>query len=337
MPSNKYAIIRYQTLDKCFRNPGKRYYFEDLLEEVNNALLYHNPDSEGIRRRQLFDDIAFMESEKGWSAPVMRIKDGRKKYYRYEDMSFSINHSPLNEREAEQIKSALLVLSRFSGLAQFEWVNELIPKLEQTFGFRSSDREIMGFESNPFVKGLEYLGPLFDAILYKKPLKIHYQSFKSDRPVTDIIHPYYLKQYSQRWYLLGQIERFETLSNRALDRIISMEEVYVPFIKNTQYDFSEYFEDVIGITVPKTGKPERIELAFVPEKAPYILTKPLHGSQKVKQNDDKGLRITIEVIINYELKSLLLSFGNEVKVLAPQRLREELWVLACPNGGKTGR
>ena len=331
MPSNKYALIRYQTLDKCFRNPGRRYYFEDLLEEVNNALLDYDPSSEGIRRRQLFDDISFMKSEKGWSAPIISERDGRKTYYRYEDMSFSINSSPLNELEAEQIKSALMVLSRFRGMPQFEWVGEMIPKLEQAFGFRGTEQEIIGFETNPYLKGLEHLGTLFNAILYKKPLEIEYRSFRSDEPRTDVIHPYYLKQYSNRWYLLGQIEKFDVLSNRALDRIISIREIDVPFIENTKYDFSEYFEDVIGIMVPKDGNPELIELEFTPGKAPYILTKPLHGSQKIKRNDEKGLIITIEVIPTYELNSQLLSYGKEVKVISPDWLREELREMACPD------
>ncbi len=328
MPSNKYAIIRYQTLDKCFRNPGRRYYFDDLLKEVNDALLDYDPASEGIKRRQLFDDISFMESEKGWSAPILRLLDGKKKYYLYEDMSFSINNSPLNEMEAEQIKSALMVLSRFRGMPQFEWVGEMIPKLEQSFGFKGVDREIIGFETNPYVKGLEHLGTLFNAILYKQALEIEYQSFKSDEPVKHIFHPYYLKQYSSRWYLLGQIEKFDVLSNRALDRIISIKEAGVPFIENKRYDFSEYFEDVIGITVPKDGKPEIIELEFTPAKAPYILTKPLHGSQKIKRDDENGLHITIEVIPTYELNSQLLSFGKEVKVISPKWLRDELREMA---------
>ncbi len=331
MSINKNAMIRYKVLDKCFRNPGRRYYIDDLLREVNRVLRETNPSSEGIKRRQLFNDINFMESESGWSAPILRLQDGRKKYYRYEDMNFSITGAPLNERESEQLKSALQVLSRFQGAPQFEWIHELIPKMEQVFGFKGEAREIMGFEVNPYVKGLEHIETLFDAILYKKPLKIVYQSFKSEHPKIDVIHPYYLKQYNGRWYLLGQIERFDRLSNRALDRIISIEEANIPFVENTRYDFTEYFEDVIGITVPKDGKIELITLEFVPEKAPYILTKPLHGSQKVKRNDENGLLITIEVIPTYELKSLLLSFGNEVKIISPLWLQKEIREKACGN------
>ncbi len=100
------------------------------------------------------------------------------------------------------------------------------------------------------------------------------------------------------------------------------------FIENREYDFSEYFEDVIGVNRGKYKEPELIKLWFSPEKAPYILTKPLHGSQKKKSLDENELIVTIEVIPNYELKSLLLSFGKEVKVLLPKELDNELFAMA---------
>jgi predicted DNA-binding transcriptional regulator YafY len=291
-------------------------------------LHYAYPDNEGIKRRQLFEDIRFMESEKGWSIPLERLKDGKKTYYRYSDPEFSINNSPLTETEAEQLRSALLILSRFKGAPQFEWVEEIIPKMEQTFGLRNQAGEIISFDENRYLKGIDLLAPLFEAILNKKPLRITYQSFKNEKPNLSVIHPYYLKQYNNRWYLLGQTTKFSTLSVRALDRIEKIEEVDEPFIENTRYDFSEYFEDIIGINRGKGNQPEKITLWFAPGKAPYIQTKPIHGSQKVKKNDEDGLVITIEVIVNYELKSLLLSFCNEVKVLSPESLDRQLKEMA---------
>tara|TARA_R100000306_G_C4367461_1_gene138344 strand:- start:8 stop:232 length:225 start_codon:yes stop_codon:yes gene_type:complete len=67
MSVNKNALIRYQILDRCFRNPGRMYFWEDLLKECNNALVEFDPNNQGIQRRQLFDDIRFMESDQGVS------------------------------------------------------------------------------------------------------------------------------------------------------------------------------------------------------------------------------------------------------------------------------
>jgi hypothetical protein len=78
MAINKNALIRYQVLDRCFRNPGRNYFWEDLLREVNEALINYNGLDSGIRRRQLYNDITFMESEEGWSVPLERHRDGER-------------------------------------------------------------------------------------------------------------------------------------------------------------------------------------------------------------------------------------------------------------------
>ena len=324
MPANKNAILRYLTLDKCFKNTGRTYTLDDLLEKVNEELRYHEPSSKGIKRRQLQYDISFMESESGWSIELEKVTAGKKKVFRYLDSDFSINSSPLNQIESEQLKSAIQILSRFSGAPQFHWVEELIPKLEYSFGFKGENKSIISFDNNPYLKGTEHLGILFNAIIQKQTLKINYQSFKKSKPDISIIHPYFLKQYNNRWYLFGQIERFDTLSNRALDRIVTIEKVNDKYIENTKYDFDDYFSDIIGVGIDKEAKVEEIKLLFKNSKTDYILTKPIHESQISKKDSKNNLNVTIKVIPNYELKSTLLSFGNEVKVISPNWLDEEL-------------
>ena len=324
MPINKNAFIRYQTLDRCFRNPGRNYFFNDLLDECNVALAEFNPQGEGVKRRQLFDDIRFMQSEQGWLIPLERYKLGRKTYYRYSDLSFSINNQPLNQMEAEQLRSAILVLSRFKGMPQFEWVNEMIPKLEQTFSLTNSEREIIGFDTNIYLKGIEYVSDLFNAILNKQVLKINYQPFKVEQPNEVILHPYYLKQYNNRWFLFGLSDEYKNLSTYALDRIMSIEVVDKEYIENDQIDFEEFFEDIVGVTIPNNKKLEKIVLKLSREYAPYVLTKPIHGSQKVKEKTSEGAIITIEVIPNYELMNMLLSMGIGVEILEPESLRKEM-------------
>lgn len=74
MPTNKNASIRYQTLDKCFRDFSHRYYIEDLIAKCDEALQSYNGIG-GVSRRQIFDDIKYMESEAGWSIPLERRKN----------------------------------------------------------------------------------------------------------------------------------------------------------------------------------------------------------------------------------------------------------------------
>ena len=322
MTVNKNALLRYQVLDRCFRNTGRMYFWDDLLNECNDALMDFDPACGGIGRRQLFDDIRFMESEQGWSISLARLRYDRKVFYRYEDPSYSINNQPLNESEAEQIKSALQIFSRFSGTPQFSWVNEMIPMLETKFGLIERKNEVISFESNIDLKGVEYLTPLFNAIINERVLKIMYQDFKSQNPYEIILHPYYLKQYNNRWFILGLNETLNLIYTMALDRIASVEETNDAY-KTTDTDWEEDFYDMIGVTRTVGVEVREVVLKFSPEVAPYVITKPIHPTQ-INKNDTTGLEIKIKVIPNFELENVILSYGEKVVVVSPQDLRERI-------------
>lgn len=323
MPTNRNAQLRYQVLDRCFRNPGRKFFWQDLLNEINKALEEYNGPESKIKRRQLFDDIKFMESDQGWSIPLERHKDGRKVYYRYDDTDFSISNQPLNEDEKSQIDAAISVLSRFSGAPQFEWVQEMIPVIQDRLGLKQSSKEVISIESNIDLKGIEHLGTLYDAIVNELVLKIEYQDFKSDESFELTFHPHFLKQYNNRWFAFGLNEEFEIPTwNLALDRIQKIDQTQNKYI-HSEIDWSEYFFDIIGVTRPDEGEVEKIVLEFTKEQAPYIITKPLHPTQKHEWVGDK-LRVEIEVIPNYELETLILSFGEKVTVISPIVLKRRI-------------
>ena len=188
MPTNKNAAIRYQTLDKCFRDRRHRYYIDDLIDACEEALEYYNGTG-GVSRRQIFEDIKFMESETGWSIPLERKKDGKKVYYRYEDPDFSINQQPLTDEEAQQLQTVILTLGRFRGLPSNEWVEEVISNLEWRFNLKGNNENIIGFEQNPNLKGLEFLSDVIDAASNHQPLRIEYHNYKNGgKDISYIIH-----------------------------------------------------------------------------------------------------------------------------------------------------
>ncbi len=324
MATNKHATIRYQALDRCFRNPGRKYYIEDLIEACNNALADYYFIGEGIKRRQIFDDINFMESESGYSAPIERFKEGRRVYYRYADLKFSINSQPLNESEANQLKETLLLLSRFKGMPHFEWIDEMLIRLESAFKLKGNKVKVIEFEQNPYLVGLEHFSRIFNAIIYQKPIEIIYQGFKQKDEFKYIIHPYFLKQYNNRWFLFGHNNEFDGLSNLAIDRIKKIEDAKVNFRQNSDCDFSECFEDLVGVTFPNNQNPESILISVKKDLWPYIETKPLHGSQKTKIQNDDFVIIELNVIINFELISLLFSHAEGLTILEPASLADVL-------------
>ncbi len=203
MATNKNATIRYQTLDRCFSNRGKRFFLDDLVAACNADPYEYSGNERGIGRRQLFEDIKFMMSDQGWSIPLERCKDGKRVYYRYSDPEFSINKQPLSPGEADQLKEVLLSLGRFKGMPQFQWLDEMIARLKSGFHLDPGASHIIEFEENPYLKGNEHITPLFNAIRQQQVLRLTYQGFKQAEPDRINFHPYYLKQYNNRWFAFG--------------------------------------------------------------------------------------------------------------------------------------
>lgn len=332
MPVNKHALIRYHALDKCFSNFAKRYYIEDLIQACNDALYdhtgnerYSDPLHPGISRRQVLVDIDFMESKAGWEALIERIKDGRRVYYRYEDPEYTINNQPITDEEMSKLRETMLMLSRFKGMPQFEWMESLLTNLEDKFHLQGSADSVISMDGNEYAAGIEHLSPLFNAIINKTPLSVHYTTFDGKSFKWEI-HPYHIKQYNNRWFLIGlNNDEYQNITNLALDRIVKFDILHRPFIENTIIeDFDDYFYDIVGVSFPADAKVEDVVLKFSAHRFPYIKAKPIHGSQKVLSETDRT--IGLKIIPNKELQSIILSFGDDVEVLQPEAFRESIAV-----------
>lgn len=320
MAQNKGAIVRYHAIDRCLRKKNGRYGWEELAKACNEALYDAFSEHFSVSRRQIFLDLNHMESNAGYRAIIKRTKDGKRTYYSYEDPNFSIEKTPITEGEVEQLKETILMLNRFKGMPHFEWMEELLSKLEDTFHLKGSGDSVIGFEQNLDLKGLENITPLFEAIVNKQVLNIRYKSFKANKPITCEIHPYFLKQYNNRWFLFGWNTEFGMITNFALDRIEAISPMFAEYREKPEnINFDEYFDDIIGVTIPQGKHIEHIVMRIAPDRYPYIKNKPLHPSQ---HNYDKEYRISIDVIPNNELIALLLSFGSQLEVLEPQNVRD---------------
>ena len=248
MATNKNAQLRYQILDRCFSNFQKRYEIEDLWKEVNEQLKdIANTD---VSERQIREDIKFMRDRLSWRAPIVAYPyDGKKCYYRYSDPSFSIYKNVLSVDEIKKLQTAIDMLSRFRGTATNVWLEEVISNLEYRFGLKANAEHLVSFEQNEQLKGIEHLADIIDATINHQTQEIVYLTFRG-KEIQMTIHPYYVKQYNGRWFLYGLNDERNEISNLALDRIQSYKMSEIPFKKNEQIDFSTYFDDVMGATIP---------------------------------------------------------------------------------------
>ena len=319
MSTNKNAQIRYTTLDRCFSNFNRQFTYNDLLDEVNEVLI--DLDTDGIQLRQLQYDISHMKSDAGYSIELDEdLKIGKKRIFRYKDRNFSLADHPLNQNDSEQLETTLAILSRYKHREEFKWLEELIPRMEMAFDLvESGDNGAISYQENIDLKGREYVGVLFNQIIKRKVVEIAYRPYNKDSEILNV-HPYHLKQHNNRWFLICYNEKYEALSNYPLDRIESIKETSKDF-QEPSINWVDYFDDIIGVTKPEDRQEVEITLHFSQKRINYVLTKPLHGTQKPDKSDASGLTIKIQVIPNPELYQLILSFGEDVEVISPIDVR----------------
>ena len=322
MPNTKSAELRIKVIDACLSDRKRQYSTAKIFERCNEEL-----------ERRDFEPITAMNSIRDDMEQIQRIypgadiesyREGRNIYYRYADPEFSIFKTPMKPDEIIQLTQTLRLLRRFKGMPQFDWVDEIAERLGASLKLDESTDEIVGFDENLDLEGLDNFTPLFNAIVDRQPLKLTYQSFRMDCEETIIVHPYYLKQYNKRWFLIAWNDEYNFMANYAFDRIKGIADANVAY-KPTDVDFFDYFDEMIGVSKDTRTEPQIVKLWVSPAQWPYIKTKPLHGAtQHLVSQDEQGAVITIEVYLNYELEQLLLSFGEKVKVLEPVELKERI-------------
>lgn len=331
MATNKNARLRYEALDKCLSNFSRKYYIEDLQKACCDYLTKELSIDTSVSKRQVYADLKEMELSPSMQAPIVAYQDGQRKYYRYSQEGFSI--VDLTDDELMGLEATVNMLASFRGMPQFDWMTDIIRKLKKKYKVSENQRTILSFDSNVDLRGIDRFKELFNYIIHEQPIKITYEPFGKASFKAEI-HPYYLKQYNNRWFILGFNPEYKDISVFALDRIKNIDSLSVNFIPDTLIeDPFDYFFDVIGTTIPNKGDVEDVVLKFSPKRFQYVSAKPIHHTQKT---DDINQTITIKVIPNKELEAIILGFGKDVEVLAPEHLRNEIVEImkeSCKNYG----
>ncbi len=324
MPANRHALIRYKTIDRCLQNRRRKWTLEDLIEKVSDALYEYEGFTSIISKRTVQLDLQNMRSDKlGYNAPIIVIE---KKYYTYADAHYSITNIPLTDQDLDKLGEAIEFLKQFNGFSHFKELTGMVQKLEDHIvSAQKKQHPIIDFETNPNLRGIEYLDPLYQAILHKKVVLINYKSFKARAIDQFYFHSYLLKEYNNRWFLVGSKSSQSEILILALDRIEAINSECDHKYKSPKaFNADTYFKDVVGVTVMAGQLPEKIALKINHKNAPYVETKPLHSSQKVIERSSDGVVFEITVKINYELERLLLGFGESLEVISPRRLRSRI-------------
>lgn len=324
MPVNRNALIRYRTIDKCLQNRRRTWTIEDLIDACSDALYDYEGVDINISLRTIRLDLHAMRSDSlGYNAPIV-VKD--KKFYTYEDAEYSITNSPLTSQDLGILQEVSHLLRQFKGFSHFNEVSEMVNKLEdKIYSEQHQQAPVIDFEKNDLLTGIEWLDILYKAIVNKTTLLLTYQSFKA-RTANDVLfYPYLLKEYRNRWFVLGMKKTGKEIVTFALDRIqnITQQDKEL-FIAHKKFDPHTYFNHIIGVTRNFAEQPTTIVFWANSVHAPYIKTKPIHASQKIVEEVRGGTHFSIEVIPNFELERELIGFGEGIKILSPNNIIRQL-------------
>jgi len=321
MPINKNAHDRYLIIDKCLQRRGHRWTIKDLLTAVADE--YREAGGDGVCERTLKGDLHNMKKLNLYNAP---IKYSRMLGYHYTKPGFSIRNTPLTSADLMILHQSLHPLKALRGLGLADDLNELIRRLEQHLpSSEEATLPVLQLEAVPDYTGTEHLKHLYKAISEHTPLLLEYKPYRADQARQEEVHPYLLKAFNGRWYLIAQNDaKGGQLQNYALDRIKKVTDSQIAF-RPANIDFGTYFTSLIGVTIPlKNPGIETVRLHIARGRAPYVQTKALHPSQVVLSDTEAGLEIELSLIINQEFKTRLLSYGPDVQVLSPHSLRNSM-------------
>ncbi len=324
MPVNRNALIRYRTIDKCLQNRRRKWTIEDLIAACNEALYEYDGVDTNISLRTIRLDLNAMRSDSlGYNAPIV-VKD--KKYYTYDDADYSIANSPLTSQDLGILQEVSHLLRQFKGFSHFNEVSEMVNKLEdKIYSEQNQQASVIDFEKNDLLTGIEWLDVLYKAIVNKTTLTITYQSFKARQSADIIFYPYLLKEYRNRWFILGMKKQGKEIITFALDRIqqIALHDKEL-FVQHKNFEPHTYFNDIIGVTRNAAEKPTTVIFWASQLHSPYIKTKPLHASQKIVEEVKSGTHFSIEVIPNFEMEKELVGFGEGIKILSPNNIVRQI-------------
>ena len=266
------------------------------------------------------------------------IKDNglnKGKAYRY----IGDNDDPLSEERKAVVQKSVEDYVAFckasAGILPASWFSSFFENTQLLLDTNreSKDGEVRicsGAEQN--LTNIDLLPVFYKAIANKQVLRFDYQRFGQE-PFTLVFHPQFIKEYNGRWFVFGEADREPYQAyNVPLDRIVGevCEVDDVEYIPAPKGFYQEFFNNIIGVTREKGAKVEEVVIHTKTEyQHGLLLTKPLHHSQEevlsFGEHDGQWygeVRLTIEP--NRELRGRILLYGENLEVISPQSLREQI-------------
>lgn len=326
MPTNKNAFLRIKILDGLLsESVVRRYTMNDLTRLCNEQLEVSGERHVG--RRCLEKDIEFIQQQ---FRLIERERSGKSTIIRYANQTDSIFNQSVSASEKKLLQAVSRIVGQMDGIEGFEFLDRLKESFDNT------NQPLIIFDRNEDLKNRDLLPKLINFIENKKAIKIEYHPIHNKKSNVVELYPQLLKQYNARWFLFGLAMDKKKILTFSLDQIENIQ-VSSKKYEQSNIDWNEYFDDMIGVTKKDDEIPQDIVFWASKKECAYLEGKPIHSSQKKFKKDhatelsnkykvpnEHGNFFSIKCIINFELKRELVSKFGERIVLEPESLRNEI-------------
>ena len=321
MPDTKNYCLRVKALDGMLRRKDGVTVHE-MLQVVNERL-----EERGVRPVKTKDTILkdMTEISNDFHVRILRVRDeddSRIIRYRYEKMDFSIYDSGLTEKQIKELRLSLRLLSRCKGFPELRWVRDLCESMDVPLS--KSTNPVVEFDAAIGKVGLKNFQGLFFAIIEQRTIEITYDSSDA-ATVKKMIYPYYLKQSSDKWYLVAALlNTNDNLQLFELDRITSFNFKPEQEYKPVGVSIDDYFKNIFGVHKFPGSKSVTIRFRVPRPFTRQFFYAPIHHSQKVVCQNQDGTIFSIRVNPNGELLQRFLSYGDVVTILTDCDLKDRI-------------
>jgi predicted DNA-binding transcriptional regulator YafY len=328
MPFNKYALLRYRIIDRCLTNTARPYPTKEDLREACEEALYGDAGGGAISLSTIEKDLYAMrfETELGFHAPIAFCR--RNHGYHYTDPEYSVAELRLNDDELDAIRFAARTLVQYRDVPIFSQFGAAISKIADRLSIAPSLdtaglEDLVQFEAVPAPHGPEWLAPLLESIRERRTVDLAHTKFDGSPIQSHRIDPHLLKEYRNRWYIVGWDAGRGDFRTFGLDRISAVTPTDATFDRRPEFDGRTYFAACFGITRLPTP-PEEIVLRCTAVEARYLSSLPAHPSQRLHERSPGVWEVRLNVQPSFELVQFILGLGPAVVVESPDTLRSRI-------------
>ena len=168
--------------------------------------------------------------------------------------------------------------------------------------------------------GHQHLTSVMEAMTENREIIIEYQKYTKATAEKFTLHPYAVKEYAKRWYIVAFCVERKAMRVYGLDRVIKLESTENTFSFPKSFDIDNLFATSFGIYLPK-GNGRTITFRTNVTEARFLRDLPLHNSQTEISNDGTYVTFSLFICPDRNLIMEFCKYGNRIEVLSPEDVR----------------